>query len=110
MYPIKTGCDSRQFLYVGDLVLIIYKILRKKNIKGFNLFNVAYGNNVKIINIIKILERITNKKIKFKFYKKIKQPLIPSVSNHKIKKFIRLNKFTNFYAGLKKTYEWVIKS
>jgi UDP-glucose 4-epimerase len=102
--------DSRQFLYINDLVLIIYKLINKKILKGFNLFNITNQNSTKINQIIKIVEKIRGKKINVKYDKKNESPKILKLSNLKIKKFIRFNKFTSLSLGLKKTIDWIDKT
>ncbi len=53
--------DRRQLLYVKDCAQMITKLIIKKP-KGFNLFNLSNGRKIKILDILKISDKILKKK------------------------------------------------
>ena len=71
------------------------------------MYNVASGKKIKIINLIKILEKKLDRKINVKFFNKLKSPKLPELSNVKILKQIGNFKFTEIGTGLIETLNWI---
>ena len=96
----------RDFTYVKDVVKIIYQLANKKNSK-IKIFNICASKPVKINKILDYFEKLLDKKINFKRKPKRKGEMeITYGSNTNLKKFVKINNFTNIYFGLKKTIEW----
>ena len=100
--------DRRQFLYVKDCAKILELLVHLKY-KNFQVYNVASGKKIKIINLIKILEKKLDRKINVKFFNKLKSPKLPELSNVKILKQIGNFKFTEIGIGLIETLNWIKK-
>ena len=98
--------DRRQLLYVKDCAQMITKLIIKKP-KGFNLFNLSNGRKIKILDILKISDKILKKKTKHKFLNKIKAPLLPALSNKKFLDKVGYIKFTDIRLGIKETINWL---
>lgn len=98
--------DSRQFLYVKDCAKILEALINVKHDK-FQIYNIAGGRKVKIFKLIKNLEKVLNKKIKFSFLNEIKNPSLPALSNKKLLKKIGKINFVNFKIGLTETINWI---
>ena len=100
------GNHMRDFTYVKDVVKIIYQLSNKKNSK-IKIFNICASKPVKINKILDYFEKLLDKKINFKRKPKRKGEMeITYGSNTNLKKFVKINNFTNIYFGLKKTIEW----
>lgn len=105
---INGGNQTRDFVFVGDVIKIILLIKKKiKREKSFqDVFNVCTGKSISINSlykmIIKILGSISEKK-----YNELSKndPKKSSGSNNKILKYLKLKKnyFIKFNEGLKET-------
>lgn len=93
---------KRDLLYIDDFIKLIYKASNK--FSEFNIFNVGYGKSYSINEIIKIIEKITQKKIKIKLSKNFrKNEIYNTVANiNKAKLFFNWTPKTNLETGLKK--------
>ncbi len=98
--------DKRQFLFVHDCAQMLIKLIYKKH-KKFEIYNIANGKKIKILNLIKFIQKILNKKISIKFLNNFKSPSLPALSNDKFKKNIGSVKYTNIENGLIKTLKWI---
>ena len=93
----------RDFTYIGDVNLIIEKLIFKKFKKNL-IFNICSN---KPINILKICNKFKkNNFLKLKYVKKHKADIIKTHGdNLKIKKYVKINKFTNFKNKYPKLFE-----
>lgn len=102
------GEHVRDFTYVEDVVKIIYDLSNLKNNK-IKTFNICASKPVKINKIIKYFEKILKKKIYINYKPRRKGEMeITFGSNNKLKKYLKIKKFTSINAGLKKTIKWYI--
>ena len=102
------GEHVRDFTYVEDVVKIIYDLSNLKNNK-IKTFNICASKPVKINKIIKYFEKILKKKIDINYKPRRKGEMeITFGSNNKLKKYLKIKKFTSINAGLKKTIKWYI--
>ena len=104
------GHESRDFTYVEDLVKVINLIIKSKN--PVNEINSCTGKKTKIINLAKLIIKLTKSKSQITFgasrkWDKIKKR---SGSNILLKKFYKFNKFTKLEYGLHKTIDWYKKN
>ena len=53
----NNGKHVRDFTYIDDIVSGIQKLIAKKN-KGYNIFNIGNNTNIKLMDIIKLLEKL----------------------------------------------------
>ena len=98
----------RDFVYVEDLAKAIDLLINKKI---YGPINFSYGKGLTIINLAKILIKLSGKKIKFKFmnpklssapYRVLENKLFNGI----FKKFQR----TSIEDGLKKTINWYLNN
>ena len=102
-----SGNHTRSFCYIDDFVRG-FNILLKKG-KNKNIYNIGTQDEIKIINLIKKLIKISNKKLTIK---KTKEKLgNPSKRCPDIKKISKLGfkPQINLDIGLEKIFEWYIK-
>ena len=73
-YQTKDGTCIRDFIHVRDLafshVVALQRMMFDKLPKQCNIYNVGTGKGTSVLEIINILEKYTNKKIKYEFKNK----------------------------------------
>lgn len=99
-YKTKDGTCIRDFIHVKDIALAhveCVKLFKKKNL--FKAFNLGTGKAYSVLEVLKIVEKVTKKKIQYKFgprragdpegvfIKKIKSPIL-KINNSTLKKII----------------------
>jgi len=107
-YLNNYGNHIRDFTYIGDVKKIVEKLINKK-ISGHHIFNVCSN---KPQNILKIVQKFTKyNKTKVEMISINKADVLKTHgNNHKIKKFIKYKKFSNFDLFFNKTFEWYKKN
>lgn len=105
------GNHIRDITYVDDIVAKIYKVIKKDSIMKIQanskIFNIGGGSKIKVIEILRILENLLNKKAKIVYRDKIEADMISTESsNTQIEKYIKFYEKTNPETGLKKFIEW----
>ena len=100
------GNHKRDFTYVDDVVNGIFLLLSTK-IKGHNIFNIGNSKQVHLMEIIKILEKITNKKAKLKFLPMQRGDIFETKSNiSKIKRMAGYRSSVDIKDGLNNFVKW----
>lgn len=100
------GKNMRDFTYIDDINLKIFKIMKymdkqKKNI--FEVINLGNGEKISTLETIKIIGKILKINPIIKFSKKLKDDMfITQSSNRKQKNLLKTNKYTKFKDGIKK--------
>ena len=100
------GNHVRDFTYIDDVVSGVSKILKKKN-KGVKIFNIGSGKKVKLMNIVRKIEILLNKKAKIKYLPMQPGDIYKTHSNSSL-----LNKYCGYKSkvsiniGLKKFINW----
>jgi len=101
------GKHERDFTYIDDVInalIIIFKNLKKE--KDFNIYNIASGRPVKLMNFIKEIQKNLDLKAKIKFKKLQKGDIVKTHGNiNKIKKLGYKSK-VNYKLGVSKFVEW----
>ncbi len=101
------GIQKRDFLYVDDLVNLIVKILKKKQLSS-GIYNVGYGKSILVKNVIKKVNAIIKKgKPNFGKIKMRKDEIVnlyPDIK--KIKNTFNWKPKVNIAEGLKKTINY----
>jgi len=95
------GEEKRDYIYIKDLNNIIFK-LANNSFKG--TINVCSGKSYSFKDIIKILEKISKKKIKIKKIKRTKKKVHHIMNNGLLKKIIGNYKFIHLEQNLDKLY------
>jgi nucleoside-diphosphate-sugar epimerase len=95
--------DSRQFIFIDDLVRIFLKLALNK--KSFLLLNISNGKKFRIKDILSYVQKKmkVNKRIK---YKNQSSPEFPILKNTQLLKELKNFKFENFYKSLDKTIDY----
>lgn len=100
------GSEKRDFLFINDFTNFV-KIVLKKQISNYEIFNCSYGKSFSIITILNKLIKISNlnKKIKkIKASKSIKVNIC--VNSKKAKRLLSWYPKIHLDKGLKKTIDW----
>ena len=105
------GIHERDFTYVTDVAKAIYNLSSKQINKNFyQILNICSSKTIKLMDFIKLIERLTNKKINKKFVKRQKGDVIKTYGNNsKLKKITKINKFISVEEGMKNFVDWYIK-
>lgn len=100
------GNHSRDFTYIDDAVLQLYKIIKSKK-KGFSIFNIGNGKSVKLKKYISLIEKNLGKKANIRYLPMQKGDVKEILSNNKkIKKFFKKKISTNVEKGVKIFVNW----
>jgi UDP-glucuronate decarboxylase len=103
---IGDGSQTRAFLYVGDWVEATKKMLFTPGLKG-EVFNVGSDKEVKIIDLAKMIIRLTNSNSKIKFLPpRSDDPPRRTPDITKAKKILGWEPKVDLEEGLKRTIEW----
>ena len=72
-YLNNYGNHSRDFTYIGDVVNILYLLLKKhKNLKSYDLFNICSNKPINLKTIISFMKKIKfTLKLKKSLFKKL---------------------------------------
>ena len=109
LYVNNYGNHSRDFTYIKDVNLILYNLLKSKNITRNEILNICSN---KPLNIVKLIKSVEQESVKIKVYKrKIQKADVIKThgDNKKIKKYKLIKKFTPFEIGIKNTLDWYKK-
>ena len=110
-YLNNYGNHSWDFTYIGDVVNILYLLLKKqKKLKDFDLLNICSNQP---INLKKIISFMKKNKINPKIKKVSLQKadiLKTHGDNQKLLKIIKYNKFSNWQNSVEKTIVWYQKN
>jgi len=103
----------RDFNYIDDTINGFLSIAQKKS-QG-QVINICSGQNISIVEIVNLIKKILNSKIKISFDKKRFRPTKSEVdnligNNEKIYKFTGWKSKTSLEIGLKKTINWFKKN
>ena len=104
------GNHFRDFTYIGDVVNILYKLLRKNNTQKHMVFNVCSNKPIKITKVINIIDTFVGKKAIIKLLPMQRADIKKTHGNNDlIKKYINLGKFEDINLSKKKTIDWYKK-
>ena len=100
------GNHFRDFTYIGDVVEILYRLMRKKIKYSNEIFNICSNKPLNLHYVIKKLEKHLGK-VKI-VQRKLQQADVIKThgSNKKINKATSFKNYKKFEEGLKKTIEW----
>ncbi|ADB86769.1 NAD-dependent epimerase/dehydratase family protein [Saccharolobus islandicus] len=100
------GNQTRAFLYVSDWIEATKKMLFTQGLKG-EVFNVGSDKEVKIIDLAKMIIRLTNSNSKIKFLPpRADDPPRRAADITKAKKILGWEPKVDLEEGLKRTIEW----
>ncbi len=81
------GNQERDYLYIDDAINGIIKTIQNPQ-KNFQIFNITSGNGIKTKSVIKIIEKLSNKKIRKKIVKNAPDEKSIYADNAKAKKIL----------------------
>jgi len=100
------GKQSRDFTYVGNVVEANLKACVVPKISG-EVFNVACGMTTSVIDIVRELNKILKTDVKPHYAPKRHGDVRKTYADiSKLKRLLRIKKFTKFEEGLRLTVEW----
>ena len=98
------GLQSRDYIYVKDFVRLVVRSLEK--LKKNNIYHFSSNQNIKIIDIVKIIKNKFNYKKKISYSKKrLGDVYYHKLENKKLKKIINF-KLTLFSQGIDETIKY----
>lgn len=97
----SNGNQTRDFLYVDDAIDGICNVI-KNDLDGFEIFNLSSGECYSIKKVIKILEKINNKKLNVSFTSNQNDENCICANNSKARKELGFIPLTSLKNGLKK--------
>ncbi len=103
------GNHYRSFSYIDDIVRGLKAISNHppKSKIPYNNYNLGSGENIKLTEMIKILEKLLNKKAKIKYKKLQVGDIKSSIANiSKLKKKFNFKPKVSFEEGIKKFVDW----
>ena len=109
LYINNYGNHSRDFTYIKDVNKILYKLMNHKISIDKNVINICSNNPIKIIKIVRYIEKYSKKINTKKRNIQLADVLKTHGSNYRIVKNKLIKKFTNFDEGIKSTIEWYKK-
>lgn len=103
----NNGNHFRDFTFVGDVSNIILKMIQRiGNKKLSNTYNICNGKSYNIKKIIRLIEKETKLKLKYKNKPFQMGDMFKTFgSNSKLKKNYKIKKFTSFEKGIKYTIQ-----
>ena len=100
------GNHYRDFTYIGDVVEILFRLLKAKKQPSNQILNICSNKPLKLLKIIKIIERKLGKIYITKRKLQRADVIKTHGNNKKIIKITSYKDFTNFEEGLSKTIDW----
>ena len=103
------GNHYRDFTYIDDIISGILLTIFKKSKKNYQVFNLGYGKPIKIMNLVRNLEKNLKKKTKLKFLDKQKGDMYKTYASIKnFKKLYGYKPKIKLEEGIKKFSNWYL--
>ena len=93
------GKQQRDYLFIEDAVEGIVKAIQCK-LKNFNVINISSGKRYSSIEIIKLVQKISNKKVKFKLNQNTPNEKCIWANNNNAKKLLKFSPKISIKQGL----------
>jgi UDP-glucose 4-epimerase len=102
------GNQTRDFTYVDDIVKATFSAWQK-GISG-EVYNLGGGENISLLNLLRIIENVTGKKLKISFREREKGDAPHTWADYsKAKKDLEYTPSVKLELGLKNQWEWTKK-
>ena len=103
------GKHFRDFTFIDDIIKGVLLTIFKKPKKKYQILNIGYGKPVKLMDLIKYLEKFLGKKAKIKYLNKQKGDMDKTFSSiDTLKRLYGYKPNTNPSTGLKKFVDWYL--
>ena len=100
------GRQSRDFTYVGNVVQANLNACVARNVSG-EVFNVACGTTISVIDIVNELNKILGTRIKPVYAPKRAGDVRKTYADvSRMKRMLKMKKLIGFEEGLKRTVDW----
>lgn len=104
------GKQSRDFTYIDNVVEANLKAMKAPKSACGKVFNIACSKKISLLEMMAIMEKIFNKKIKINFQPKRQGDVRHSLADISLaKKYLKFKPKVNFEKGLKETILWYQK-
>lgn len=104
------GSSHRDYTYIGDIVDGLIKCMDYKQ-SGFEIMNLAYGQAVRLNEMIQLLEKHLDKKASKTYQKALKEESLGTLGDHrKAQKLIGFKPKTDIETGIKVFCKWYIQN
>jgi len=104
----NNGKFRRDFTYIDDVVESIIKLTKIKRSKKNLVLNIGGSKNYKVLDLIKIIERILNLKAKVIFKNSTGEMKFTKANTRKLEKLIKYNPKTTLNIGIEKFIKWYL--
>lgn len=102
------GNQTRDFTYVDDIVRATFSAWQR-GVSG-EIYNVGGGESISLLNLLKIMEKVTGEKVKVLFKEREKGDAPHTWADYsKAKKDLEYTPSVKLEEGLKKQWEWMKK-
>lgn len=102
------GNQTRDFTYVDDIVRATFSAWQRGG--AGEIYNVGGGESISLLNLLKIMERVTGEKVKVLFKEREKGDAPHTWADYsKAKKDLEYTPSVKLEEGLKKQWEWTKK-
>jgi UDP-glucuronate 4-epimerase len=102
------GKFKRDFTYIDDVVESIIKLTKIKRSKKNLVLNIGGSKNYKVLDLIKIIERILNLKAKVIFKNSTGEMKFTKANTRKLEKLIKYKPKTTLNIGIEKFIKWYL--
>ncbi len=100
------GKQSRDFTYIANVVQANLLAASKPKVAG-EFFNIANGKNYSLLDIVRVLEKFTGRKLKREHQPARAGDVRKTWADiHKAKRLLGYNPRVGFEEGLKRTWDW----
>ena len=104
------GNHQRDFTYIDDVINCIFKLTKKIKSNEYKILNVAGGQNVKLMYMIKLIERNLNLRAKMNYKTLQKGDVVKTRASTKaLKKLINYTPKVKIEEGINHFCKWFIK-
>ena len=104
----NNGKFKRDFTYIDDVVESIIKLTKIKRSKKNLVLNIGGSKNYKVLDLIKIIERILNLKAKVIFKNSTGEMKFTKANTRKLEKLIKYKPKTTLNIGIEKFIKWYL--
>jgi UDP-glucuronate 4-epimerase len=104
----NNGKFKRDFTYIDDVVESIIKLTMIKRSKKNLVLNIGGSKNYKVLDLIKIIERILNLKAKVIFKNSTGEMKFTKANTRKLEKLIKYKPKTTLNIGIEKFIKWYL--
>ncbi len=110
-YLNNYGNHTRDFTYIGDVIDILYKLMRIRLSKNNDIINICSNNPIKITKVLNFINKYFQKKPKI-YKRSFQQADVKKThgSNLKVKSLINKKNFYPMKLSLLKTLKWYEKN